>query len=102
MMAADGQVGIPQNVCDSPGPCPVTKLLQWRLNGHAGKSWPRHEFEPRSQHDVAMSFYGAREFRVVLLVTGVCKQHIENRHCTLIFSQLIEQARVSLALPQPG
>ena len=49
-----------------------------------------------------MGSYGSRQFRVVRLVSGVRKQHIENRHCALLFSQLIEQARVSPALPQPG
>src|SRR2546427_6754192 len=101
MVAANSQVGIPEDVGNSPGPCPFTELLQWRLNGHPGKSWPRHGFEPCSQNDIAMGFYGSRQFRVVRLVTGGRKQHIENRHCALTLAQLIEQARVSLALPQP-
>ena len=49
-----------------------------------------------------MGFDGSRQFRVVRLVTGVRKQHVEDGRCALICSQLIEQARVSPAVPQAG
>ena len=49
-----------------------------------------------------MGLDGLRQFRVVRLVARVGKQDIENRQPALIISKLVEKARVSPALPQPG